>query len=1571
MTSADQTILVEKGAFALTVTAPTGNYLVSAVETPAQDPDPAFTTYTAIPAVASVGGDLYASFPEAVTAAAATAPAGTVTLLATVSEPYMLSVGQTLRVILGAYSLSVAAPAGNYVVNTATEGDVTVYSLSDAVAEANGTRYRTFAEAAAAANGTTITLLSNIDTAYTLGENQTLRVILGGHTLTVNAPSENHTLHTSTEGNVTVYTSARLYAQVGGTKYESFAAAVNAANGVEEITLLRDMDSAYSMNSNGYELLRVVRNGHSANVTDYATAEERGGVTYYHKTQASSGTSGSGFTYVAGGIAVAAGTAAIIYFGDGAGGAGATITLGAGATALVEGGGSDLDVKVEDAKNECVKKEQDGNNTRYRNVKLYWVTIDTGISIFDAVPDVWPECIQQIWTDFNQNTSTFIIESSPVSEVLSYTNIKLSFPYPENVTFPKPPSIPDSLNPGNKFDKYVEGSSALSSGTEYKAKPVTGNLEISAVWKAQEAAVVQSNGELVYYDKFTEAAEAANGNVVKILHAPTLLGHYTLRQTSENPVIYEVLKVDRGYYNGECVEAPSNLPSGWNLRTWTYVDSNNVTITCYTVDTQHTVTFVCNNGAADTSQSVYNNQTCTRPVDPTRQGWSFTGWYADQACTQAFDFTTAITGARTLYAGWQLASVARVGETYYATFAEAVTAAAATTPAGTITLVANVPDAYPMSAGQTFCVVRNSFALTVDPPAGSYLVSVVETPAQDPDPAFTTYTAIPAVASVGGTLYATFAEAVTAAAATTPAGKITLLASIPEAWQMTSAEQTIQVIKDGFTLTVNPPAGSYVVTQTDSAETVGEGAGAVTVITTTYAVAPAVAQVDQTLYATLDEALTAAAGKTAVLLADLETTATVTIPTGEVRTLDLSGHGIRTTGANSVLTVPTGATLILTDSSQNVTHKYTVGADGLAAVNDALTGTFETFVGGYITGGTGTAQNANKTVGGGIYVSGGTLTLNAGTILGNKADSGAGVYVDSTGAFTMNGGAIRCNAAENPTNTVTKGPGGGVYVINGTFTMNDGVIRGNTGFSGAGVYLDGNSFTMNGGSITGNAATVYAGGVLINVNRTFRMTGGTISGNTAGSFAGGGIVLDAGGVLELSGDSTISGNTRDGAAENVYLVSGASIKVTDTLSNTTPIGVTMQSAGVFTSSTNTALNDATKFASDGSSVLLAQNGDGQLLLYRPYTVTWLDWDGTLLETDENVLYGVTPSYDGDEPVRATDTATHTVYTFLGWDPAPAPVTDSVTYTAQYETSQYAGGCFIGYSLSLKGDIGVNFFVQPSGDATDYRVVLSWSENSRTVAFSSLNPIAEGQPNAGSYKITANVEAKEMNDTITAILYDGDTVLDVCEYSVSRYARRILANAGGEFDSLANLDKLQILCEAMLIYGAKAQVQFGYHTDDLADAGLAYTLEDVPARSLATYDAAMATDLSCFGLIFEGSSLVLETTTAHRLYFSGTTVEQLADAGVRVNCGNKVLSFIEGTEQYPVCVEIPGMAARNILKNYTVTFTSKDGTIVRKLTVNAGAYIQIALEDQEQSEALHNVVRAIYWYSVAAEAYFGS
>lgn len=299
----------------------------------------------------------------------------------------------------------------------------------------------------------------------------------------------------------------------------------------------------------------------------------------------------------------------------------------------------------------------------------------------------------------------------------------------------------------------------------------------------------------------------------------------------------------------------------------------------------------------------------------------------------------------------------------------------------------------------------------------------------------------------------------------------------------------------------------------------------------------------------------------------------------------------------------------------------------------ALTSTSGTFQGGnyYL--------NSEVTASGEIRISGNvTLCLNgytlnlAGTTLfvdsgsftlcdckgGGKITGGGslpGVIVNG-GSFIMNGGTITGN-------------GGGVQVAsaNGSasFIMKGGSITGNTcdsstydySYSCGGVIVTGGSFTMNGGSITGNTAkgsiaTIASGGVLVASGGRFTMTGGEITNNqcnvtmSGNDFAGGVRVSSflIGGSFTVSGDAVISGNTAaNGSANNVRLTGSQTINIgSGGLSSGAEIGVTMESAGVFTTGGGESCRQYF-FSDNDSYVVVPSNGElalGQLASYPDY-----------------------------------------------------------------------------------------------------------------------------------------------------------------------------------------------------------------------------------------------------------------------------------------------------------------------------------------------------------------------------------
>ena len=70
------------------------------------------------------------------------------------------------------------------------------------------------------------------------------------------------------------------------------------------------------------------------------------------------------------------------------------------------------------------------------------------------------------------------------------------------------------------------------------------------------------------------------------------------------------------------------------------------------VESDHTITFNSNGGSAVASQTVQNLGLVTEPSSPTKDGYTFGGWYSDENLENEYNFATPVTSSFTLFAKW-------------------------------------------------------------------------------------------------------------------------------------------------------------------------------------------------------------------------------------------------------------------------------------------------------------------------------------------------------------------------------------------------------------------------------------------------------------------------------------------------------------------------------------------------------------------------------------------------------------------------------------------------------------------------------------------------------------------------------------------------------------------------------------------------------------------------------------------------------------------------------------------------------------------------------------------------------
>ena len=247
------------------------------------------------------------------------------------------------------------------------------------------------------------------------------------------------------------------------------------------------------------------------------------------------------------------------------------------------------------------------------------------ILVENDLPDHFPKTVTI--TKYTGTESTVILPSTisnwPVTKIgedaLKDNTTITSVTIPDSVTEIGKLTAPTVE--GYTFDGWYTDAAYT---TEFDfTKPITGDTKIYARWTAND-----------YYVSFvTEHGDPPTSQNVKYNNPATYPGELTAEG-------YTFI----GWYTDDTHDSTKF--------DFTQPIKHNTTVYAKWTANDYEVRFITEHGDAPTSQNVKYNGTAADPGKLTAEGYTFIGWYADEAHKTEFDFSTPITGDTKVYAKW-------------------------------------------------------------------------------------------------------------------------------------------------------------------------------------------------------------------------------------------------------------------------------------------------------------------------------------------------------------------------------------------------------------------------------------------------------------------------------------------------------------------------------------------------------------------------------------------------------------------------------------------------------------------------------------------------------------------------------------------------------------------------------------------------------------------------------------------------------------------------------------------------------------------------------------------------------
>lgn len=288
--------------------------------------------------------------------------------------------------------------------------------------------------------------------------------------------------------------------------------------------------------------------------------------------------------------------------------------------------------------------------------------------------------------------------------------------------------------------------------------------------------------------------------------------------------------------------------------------------------------------------------------------------------------------------------------------------------------------------------------------------------------------------------------------------------------------------------------------------------------------------------------------------------------------------------------------------------------------------------------------------------------------------------------------------------------------------------------------------------------------------------------------------------------------------------------------------------------------------------------------------------------------------------------------------------------------------FKGYSITLDGNIGLNYYYSIPYSASDYKIYAVFVKDYESI----IVPYEPDNSKYGYYRFTCSVKSKELKTVISGhievIDKDGKLIEKTPDwrYSVNDYLNSI--------DSSDT--KLKGLTDSISDYGRYSQLYFRYNTENIPDAKSDLNSVVIPD------------DYSCITqefdgvekVTYKGFSLVLKSNTDLRCYINETRdIENVCFAYSLE--GETFYTDLEYSDKNKLYYgEISGIPAHKLGQAYEVYFCTKDTheQLSGKKIYSALSYCKKVSESSECcDEKLVRLVKAIYMYNQKALIYMES